>query len=49
LWLWRFPHRDKEKEEAMLVMFLLAVLGAPIPLGNINKICASAQVDTLPG
>jgi hypothetical protein len=39
---------NKEKEEAMLVMFLLAALGESIPLGNINKICASAQVDTLP-
>lgn len=32
----------------MLVMFLLAALGASIPLANLNKICQSAQVDTLP-
>ena len=32
----------------MLVMFLLAALGASIPPANINKICASAQVGVLP-
>jgi hypothetical protein len=32
----------------MLVIFLLVALGASIPLGNINKICASSQVGTLP-
>jgi hypothetical protein len=32
----------------MLVMFLLAALGASIPQANINKICASSQVDMLP-
>jgi hypothetical protein len=37
-----------EKEEAMLVMFLLAALGASIPSANINKICASSQVGALP-
>ena len=36
------------KEEAMLVLFLLAALGASIPPANINKICASSQVGTLP-
>jgi hypothetical protein len=33
----------------MLVMFLLAALGgASIPQADINQICASAQIDTLP-
>ena len=32
----------------MLVMFLLAALGASIPQADINKICASARVGTLP-
>ena len=32
----------------MLAMFLLAALGASIPSANINKICASSQVGTLP-
>jgi hypothetical protein len=32
----------------MLVMFLLAALGASIPSANIDKICASSQVGTLP-
>jgi hypothetical protein len=32
----------------MLVMFLLAALGASIPPANINKICANSQVGTLP-
>jgi hypothetical protein len=32
----------------MLAMFLLAALGASIPPANIDKICASAQVGTLP-
>jgi hypothetical protein len=36
------------KEEAMLMIFLLAALGASIPPANINKICASSQVDALP-
>jgi len=29
-------------------MFLLAALGPSIPAADINKICASAQVDALP-
>ena len=32
----------------MVVMFLLAALGASIPQADINKICQSAQVDSLP-
>jgi hypothetical protein len=32
----------------MLVIFLLAALGSSIPAADINKICASAQVDALP-
>ena len=32
----------------MFVMFLLAALGTSIPQADVNKICASAQVDTLP-
>ena len=32
----------------MLAMFLLAALGPSIPAADINKICASAQVDALP-
>ncbi len=32
----------------MVVMFLLAALGASIPQADINKICRSAQVDSLP-
>jgi hypothetical protein len=33
----------------MLVMFLLAALGgASIPQADINQICATAQIDTLP-
>ena len=36
------------EEEAMLVMFLLAALGSSIPQADINKICESARVDSLP-
>jgi hypothetical protein len=36
------------KEEAMLAMFLLAALGLSIPQVDINKICQSAKVDSLP-
>jgi hypothetical protein len=37
------------KEKAMLVMFLLAVLGgASIPRADINQICSGAQIDVLP-
>jgi hypothetical protein len=36
------------KEEAMLVMFVLAALGASIPQADIKDICQSAQVDALP-
>jgi hypothetical protein len=32
----------------MLVMFLLAALGSSIPQADINKICESARVDSLP-
>ena len=32
----------------MLGIFLLATLGSSIPAADINKICASAQVDALP-
>ena len=32
----------------MPVIFLLAALGSSIPAADINKICASAQVDALP-
>jgi hypothetical protein len=32
----------------MLVIFLLASLASSIPAADINKICASAQVDALP-
>jgi hypothetical protein len=32
----------------MLTMFLLVALGTSIPQADIKKICASAQVDTLP-
>jgi hypothetical protein len=38
----------REREEAMLVMFLLAALGTTIPQVDIKKICESAQVDSLP-
>jgi hypothetical protein len=36
------------KEEAMVVMFLLAALGASIPQADIDRICESAKVDSLP-
>ena len=39
---------DVEEEQAMLVIFLLASLASSIPAADINKICASAQVDALP-
>ena len=32
----------------MLVMFLLAALGSSVPQADINKICESARVDSLP-
>jgi hypothetical protein len=32
----------------MVVMFLLAALGASIPQADINRICESAKVDSLP-
>ena len=36
------------KEETMLTIFLLVALGNSIPQADVNKICASAQVDVLP-